>query len=83
MRMPVAAKQPAVAYVYNAGFTPEWDGTDQLLDYLAARFDRVGDFCAGYGWVPRAFARAGKTFVASDVNPLCIGYIAAHAEEWI
>ena len=82
VRMPVAGRQRAVAYVYNAGFTPAWDGTDKLLAYLAARFGRVGDFCAGYGWAPRAFTRAGGSFVASDINPLCIGYIAAHAAEW-
>jgi hypothetical protein len=82
VRMPVAGRQQAVAYIYNAGFTPDWDDTDQLLDYLAARFHYVGDFCAGYGWAPRAFTRFGGSFVASDINPLCIGYIAAHAEEW-
>jgi hypothetical protein len=82
VRMPVAGHQQAIAYVYNAGFTVEWDGTNELLDYLAARFDRVGDFCAGYGWAPRAFLRAGGSFVASDINPLCIGYIAEHAAGW-
>ena len=82
VRMPVAGRQQAIAYVYNAGFTAEWDGTDQLLDYLAARFTRVGDFCAGYGWAPRAFTRAGGSFVASDINPRCIGYIAAHVNSW-
>lgn len=81
--MPVASRQEAVAYVYNAGFTTSWDGTGELLGYLAARFDRVGDFCAGYGWAPRAFTRAGGSFVASDINPQCIGYIAEHAAEWL
>jgi hypothetical protein len=82
VRMPVAGRQQAVAYVYNAGFTADWDDTSDLLDYLAARFGRVGDFCAGYGWAPRAFVRAGGTFVASDINARCIGYIAEHAAEW-
>lgn len=83
VRMPVANRQPALAYVYGAALRPDWDGTDQLLDRLAAMYQRVGDFCAGYGWSARAFARAGKTFVASDYNPECIGYIAAHAAEWV
>lgn len=82
VRMPVASRQPAIAYVYGAGFVPAWDGTDELLGYLAARFGRVGDFCAGYGWAARAFATAGGSFVASDANPRCIGYIAVHASEW-
>jgi hypothetical protein len=82
VRMPVAGRQQAIAYVYNAGFTPEWDGTEGLLTYLAARFGRVGDFCAGYGRAPRAFSEIGGSFVASDINPLCVGYIAEHAAEW-
>lgn len=82
VRMPVAGRQAAVAYVYGAAFSVDWDGTDELVAYLAARFGRVGDFCAGYGWAPRAFVRAGGSFVASDVNPKCVGYIAEHAKEW-
>jgi hypothetical protein len=82
VRMPVAGRQQAIAYIYNAGFTVEWDGTEELLAYLAARFNRVGDFCAGYGRAPRAFVRGGGSFVASDINPLCIGYIAERAAGW-
>lgn len=82
VRMPVSGRQQATAYIYNAGFSPEWDGTEGLLAYLAARFGRVGDFCAGYGRAPRAFAETGGSFVASDINPLCVGYIAEHAHEW-
>lgn len=54
----------------------------ELLRSLAAQHERVGDFCCGYGSAARAFRRQGKTFVASDVNPQCIGYIATHAEDW-
>lgn len=54
----------------------------ELLYSLATRYERVGDFCCGYGSAARAFRRQGKTFVASDVNPSCIGYIATHAEDW-
>lgn len=54
----------------------------ELLWSLAAQHERVGDFCCGYGSAARAFRRQGKTFVASDVNPHCIGYIAAHARDW-
>jgi hypothetical protein len=82
VRMPVAGNQPAIAYVYNAGFSPQWVDTEGLLTYLAERFGRVGDFCAGYGRAPRAFRRTGGTFVASDINPQCVGYIATHASEW-
>lgn len=54
----------------------------ELLWSLAAQHERVGDFCCGYGSAARAFRRQGKTFVVSDVNPRCIGYIAAHVKDW-
>ena len=54
----------------------------ELLRSLAAQYERVGDFCCGYGSAARAFRRQGKTFVASDVNPHCIGYIATHVKDW-
>lgn len=54
----------------------------ELLFSLATQYERVGDFCCGYGSAARAFRRQGKTFVASDVNPSCIGYIADHVEDW-
>lgn len=82
VRLLVAGRQAALAFVYNAGFTTEWADTEGLLRYLAARFGRVGDFCAGYGRAPRAFTLEGGSFVASDINPRCIGYIAEHAADW-
>lgn len=54
----------------------------ELLRSLAAHHERVGDFCCGYGSAARAFRRQGKTFVASDVNSRCVGYVAAHAKDW-
>lgn len=78
----VAGRQAAGAHVYNAGLTRDWTDTEDLVSYLAARFGRVGDFCAGYGRTARAFTRAGGTFVASDINPRCVGYIAEHHPEW-
>jgi hypothetical protein len=82
VRMPVASRQPALALIYGMELDPAWAGVAGLVDHLARRFGRVGDFCCGYGWSARAFARRGKTFVVSDYNPECIGYIAAHAAEW-
>lgn len=82
VRMPVAGRQAAIAYTYGMGLGGAWDTTDQLLDVLAGMFGRVGDFCAGYGWAPRAFIRAGGSFVASDFNPRCIGRIAQLAPTW-
>lgn len=43
----------------------------------------IGDPCCGYGRAARIFAEAGKHFVATDINPVCIGHIAAEAPEWL
>lgn len=56
--------------------------TLELLSVLGARHARVGDPCCGYGTAGRIFARHGKAFVLSDINPRCIGYVAAHAGGW-
>ena len=73
----------AVIVAYNMQDALESFGeARELLFSLATQHDRVGDFCCGYGSAARAFRRQGKTFVASDVNPSCIGYIADHAGNW-
>lgn len=79
--MPVL-RQQGVAVFYNMTASEPWTHARDVIAYLAATYDRVGDFCCGYGWSARAFYEAGKTFVASDYNPECIGYIAAHVKEW-
>lgn len=82
VRMPVANRQAAVAVIYRTKLDPTWIGTAGLLDALAQRFERVGDFCCGYGWSAKAFAKRGKAFTASDYNAECVGYIATHAPDW-
>jgi hypothetical protein len=73
----------SVIIAYNVPKTHKTFGeARELLRSLATQYERVGDFCCGYGSAARAFRRQGKTFVASDVNPYCIGYIATHAKDW-
>jgi hypothetical protein len=43
-----------------------------ILEGLARQFGCVGDFFAGYGSAARAFTLAGKRFVVSDCNPICL-----------
>jgi len=50
--------------------------TDNLLEILSDTYDRVGDFCCGYGNTARAFLNKGKEFVMSDINGKCVYYIA-------
>jgi hypothetical protein len=72
---------PAGLYCYGfLGPVPKRDV--DLIEWLVERFTRVGDFACGYGRTGRAFAEAGKTFVMSDYNTNCVGYIAEHMAEW-
>lgn len=74
----------SVIIAYNVHETHERFGeARELLRSLAMQYERVGDFCCGYGSAARMFLRQGKTFVSSDVNPSCIGYIAAHVTSWV
>jgi hypothetical protein len=77
----VLHKFDALLNVYNDAW-PDITTTDDLTARLAIVFDRVGDFCCGYGMALRDFHRAGKTWVGSDYDPHCIGYIAANAGDW-
>lgn len=74
----------AVAIGYRPG--PETFGefaiAQEFLHELTKHYEQAGDFCCGYGRTGRFFARAGKRAVLSDVNRDCVGYIAAHADEW-
>ena len=53
-----------------------------VLQWLAGRYDVIGDFFCGYGNSGRIFVEAGKRCVLSDYNQKCICYIAAHNFEW-
>lgn len=48
---------------------------ETFIHGLASYFNRIGDFTCGYGIAPRIFFSRGKTFVASDYNPDCIGHL--------
>lgn len=53
-----------------------------VIRWLAQEYECVGDFTSGYGYTGRLFSEAGKSWVLSDLDPRCIGYIAANAESW-
>lgn len=94
-RLPGALPEPAfsapirlneydsVVIAYRAPVpTRRWTIAQDLLLDLAQSNRRIGDFCCGYGRTARIALAARRTFVASDVNPQCIGYIAEHLPEW-
>lgn len=54
----------------------------EIILTLAERYDRVGDFAAGYGTTGRLFIEAGRNCVLSDYNAQCCGYIAENMEGW-
>jgi len=74
--------RPAVAASYRLAIPVAFKDSESLLELLARRFRRVGDFMAGYGRTGRVFAGLGGSFVLSDYNAHCIGYIANHAPGW-
>ena len=45
-------------------------------DEVAKRYDRILDFCCGYGNTARSALRFGKSFVCSDFNGKCVYYVA-------
>lgn len=69
----------AVAYVYNYSMKP-FEISAQIIDFLATRFNCLGNFCCGYGYTGNIFFRSGKKFVMSDVNSGCIGHIKSNYE---
>lgn len=70
---------PALALFYN--MQPVNAETNiELIEKLSQAFDCVGDFCCGYGNTGRIFFENRKSFVMSDVNPRCIGFIKNYYE---
>lgn len=61
----------AIAYYWQLKPVPTPTAAG-ILEGLAKRFDCVGDFFAGYGSAARAFTFAGKRFIVSDCNPVCL-----------
>lgn len=47
-----------------------------VIEQLSQKYDRVGDFNAGYGNTARIFRENEKNFVCSDFNPKCVYFIA-------
>ena len=58
------------------------NGSQDIIRSLAERYDRVGDFCCGYGTTGRLFMEAGKTCVLTDYNAKCCGFVAREMKGW-
>lgn len=71
---------PATAVVLNRSGA-RFDAAHPL-EWAVGQAHCIGDFCCGYGRTGRMALRAGKPCVMSDVNPICIGYIAANSGYW-
>ena len=72
----------AVALYYRSEPFPGDPDAEGILQLLAGRYVRVGDFLAGCGRAGRIFASRGKAWTLSDYNPRSIGHIAANAHTW-
>jgi hypothetical protein len=73
----------AIGYRPGAETFADYGDSREFLHGLAQIYGRVGDFCCGYGRSGRHFLRSGKSAVLSDVNPLCVGYVAGAARGWL
>lgn len=69
------------AAFWNGAFATG-NSNQEIIRNLAKRYDRVGDFCCGYGTTGRLFMEAGKTCVLTDYNANCCGYIAQEMKGW-
>lgn len=65
----------AVLNVYGYDYKGSTQTNWEILNELAKSFNRVGDFCCGYGNTGRVFREHGKSFVMSDYNAKCVGFI--------
>jgi len=63
------------AYVFNTEIDSSLKTNIDIINYLACKFNTIGDFCCGYGLSGIIFDIYGKSFVLSDYNKKCIGYI--------
>lgn len=48
----------------------------EVIKKLSEKYNKVWDFCCGYGNTGRIFKENGKSFVMSDINEKCITYVA-------
>lgn len=71
----------AVLYSVNAPLIGNNLDSVELLELLALKHDRIGDFCCGMGRSGRIFKEKGKKFVMTDINGRCIEYLARKYEQ--
>ena len=62
--------------IWNYYIEEKIESTNNLMKYLGLRFDKMGDFCCGYGDnIERFLLNGGKKFVASDLDSKCIAIL--------
>ena len=62
--------------IWNYEIKSNIESTNNLMKYLACKFQIMGDFCCGYGdSIERFINNGGKNFVASDLDPKCIAIL--------
>jgi|TARA_R100000149_G_C5867417_1_gene131937 hypothetical protein len=66
---------PAKLNVYNFSYKGPLKDNYAIINHLSEHFNCVGDFSCGYGNTGEIFFKKNKSFVMSDYNKKCIGYI--------
>ena len=72
---------PARLNVYNWNYKGSLKNNYSIINHLSNYFNCVGDFSCGYGNTGEIFLRNNKSFVMSDYNKKCIGYIKKNFHE--
>lgn len=76
--MPITLRDaPVLLYSWNYDMPvfPEVPSSVRFLEYLAKRFECVGDWCCGYGGTGEVMRLSGKKSVLCDYNAACIGKV--------
>ena len=63
------------AYSWNCDLCGNFSTNNDLIEYVAKKYDVIGDFCCGYGNTLKIAKKYGKKCVLSDINKKCISYI--------
>lgn len=58
--------------VYNSNINGEFKTNYDFMEYISTKFNKVLDFCCGYGNTLKYF----KSFIACDINKKCVYCVA-------
>lgn len=67
----------AVMACYGPPLSGNLPDAEDVIRFLAGKYQSVADPACGFGRAGRIFAEVGKSSFLTDISPICIGHIAA------